>query len=188
MGEGNKSSPESYNFSLFLNYLPLEIGWGTSFEQTLVFITQECFVPSLVEIGPAVLEKIFKFRQCIFAISKLSPLGKGQGLHLNKLESPSPKDALCKIWLKLAQWFWRRRFLNLGNVFSLFCNYLPMEKVGSSIWTNLNPLHPKMYCANFGWNGPVHLEIEDFLDFINVFSLLLYITNWNLLYITQHIA
>ena len=79
MGEGNKSSPESYNFSLFLNYLPLEIGWSTSFEQTLVFITQECFVPSLVEIGPAVLEKIFKFRQCIFAISKLSPLGKGLG-------------------------------------------------------------------------------------------------------------
>ena len=25
-------------------------------------------------------------------------------LHLNKLGSPSPKDALCQIWLKLAQW------------------------------------------------------------------------------------
>ena len=24
------------------------------------------------------------------------------------LESPSPKDALCQDWLKLAQWFWRR--------------------------------------------------------------------------------
>ena len=31
-------------------------------------------------------------------------------LHLNKLESPSPKDALCQVWLKLAQWFWRRIF------------------------------------------------------------------------------
>ena len=31
-------------------------------------------------------------------------------LHLNKLESPSPKDALCQDWLKLAQWFWRRIF------------------------------------------------------------------------------
>ena len=29
-------------------------------------------------------------------------------LHLKKLESPSPKDALCQIWLKLAQWFLRR--------------------------------------------------------------------------------
>ena len=31
-------------------------------------------------------------------------------LHLTKLESPSPKDALCQDWLKLAQWFWRRRW------------------------------------------------------------------------------
>ena len=30
-------------------------------------------------------------------------------LHLNKLESSSPKDALCQVWLKLAQWFWRKR-------------------------------------------------------------------------------
>ena len=41
-------------------------------------------------------------------------------LHLNKLESPSPKDALCQVWLKLTQWFWGRRFLNFVNVFSLF--------------------------------------------------------------------
>ena len=31
-------------------------------------------------------------------------------LHLNKLEFPSPQDALCQDWLNLAQWFWRRRF------------------------------------------------------------------------------
>ena len=30
-------------------------------------------------------------------------------LYLNKHESSSPKDALCQVWLKLAQWFWRRR-------------------------------------------------------------------------------
>ena len=37
------------------------------------------------------------------------PLEKGGALHLNKLESPSPKDALCQGWMKLAQWFLRRR-------------------------------------------------------------------------------
>ena len=48
---------------------------------------------SLVEIGPVVLEKmIFKIRQCIFAISLLSPLIKRRTLRLNKLDSPSPKD------------------------------------------------------------------------------------------------
>ena len=44
-----------------------------------------------------------------------------------KLESPSPKDALCKLWLKLTNWL-LRRFLYFVNVFSLFLNYLLMEK------------------------------------------------------------
>ena len=38
------------------------------------------------------------------------PLEKDRVLHLKKLESPSPKDALCQVWLKLAQWFWRGRW------------------------------------------------------------------------------
>ena len=38
------------------------------------------------------------------------PLEKGRTLHLYKLESPSPKGALCLVWLKLARWLWRRRF------------------------------------------------------------------------------
>ena len=38
------------------------------------------------------------------------PLKKGVALQSNKLESPSPKDALCQVWLKLAQWFLRRRW------------------------------------------------------------------------------
>ena len=59
-------------------------------------------------------------------------------LHLNKLESPSPKDALKQIWLKLVQWF-LRRFLNFKNVFLLFRNYLPLEK-GEAL--HLNKLTP----------------------------------------------
>ena len=56
------------------------------------------------------------------------PLEKGRALHLNKLKSPSSKVALCQVWLKLAQWFLRRRFYNFINVFSLFRNYLPFEQ------------------------------------------------------------
>ena len=42
----------------FRNYLPyLGIEQGPSFEQTWIPFTQECFVPSLFEIGPVVLEK-----------------------------------------------------------------------------------------------------------------------------------
>ena len=61
-------------------------------------------------------------------------------LHLNKLESPLPRDALCQVWLKLTQWFWRNIFLyNFVNVFLLFRNYLPLEK---SVALYLNKLKP----------------------------------------------
>ena len=68
---------------------------GSSFEQTWIPFTQGCFVPRLVEIGPVVLEKkILKFRKCVFSLFRnYLPLEKGWALHLNKLESPSPKDA-----------------------------------------------------------------------------------------------
>ena len=56
------------------------------------------------------------------------PLKKGMALHLNKLETPLPKDALCEDWLKLAKRFWRRRFLNMFNRNLLFRYYLPFKK------------------------------------------------------------
>ena len=61
-------------FSLFCYCLPLGKDGFFSFEQICIFFTQECFVPSLVENGPVVLEKIFKSSQCVFTISQLSPL------------------------------------------------------------------------------------------------------------------
>ena len=33
----------------------------------------------------------------------------------NNIPSPSPKTALYQVWLKMAQWFWRIRFLNLNK-------------------------------------------------------------------------
>jgi hypothetical protein len=55
-------------------------------------------------------------------------LERGYPLSLNKLESPSPKDDLCQVWLKLAQWFWRTRFLNDPTPFIHFYDYLPFEE------------------------------------------------------------
>ena len=68
---------KSMFFSNISNFSPLEKECGSSVERTWIPATQGCFVPSLVEIGPAILEeKTFKFRQCIFFFSEFSPLGK----------------------------------------------------------------------------------------------------------------
>ena len=116
--------------------------------------------------GPAVLEKkILNFVNVFWnsLFRNYLPLEKGKALDLNKLESSSPKDALCQVWLKLAQRFWRNRFLNFVNVFLLFRNYLPLEKGGPFICTKLNPHHPRMHCAKFGWNLTYGSGEEDFL-------------------------
>ena len=55
-------------------------------------------------------EEFFNFINVFSLFRNYLPLEKGGALHLNKFESPSPKDALCQVWLKLAQWFWRRRW------------------------------------------------------------------------------
>ena len=61
------------------------------FEQTWVHFSQECFVP----VWP---QKIFKNFLNVFSLFHYYlPLEKSEALHLSKLESTSPKDALCQV-------------------------------------------------------------------------------------------
>ena len=90
-------------------------------------------------------------------------------LHLKKFESPSPKDALCQVWIKLAQYFWRRGFFNSVNVFSLFQNYLHLEKGRAFHLNKLESSSPKdalcqvwLKLAQWFWR-------KRFFNFINVF-------------------
>ena len=55
-------------------------------------------------------------------------------IHLNKLQSSSPKNALCQIWLKLSQWFWRicRRFSNLSTYFC--CSILEFSLIYTTVY------------------------------------------------------
>ena len=121
-------------------------GWGPSFVQTWIPSTQGYIVTSLVEIGLVVLEKrIFKFVNVFWLFHNYLPLKKGWALHLKKLESSSPRDTLCQVWLKLdhSSRFWRRRFLNFINVFPIFCNYLSWEKGGALYLNKLESPSPK---------------------------------------------
>ena len=63
--------------------------------------------------------------------------------------------------MKLAQWFWRRRFFNLVNIFSIYCDIIfTWKRAGSSIGTKLISHQQKMLCAKFGWNQPNNLEFS----------------------------
>ena len=75
-------------------------------------------------------------------------LVKGWALHLNKLESSLPKEVLHQVWPSGSR---EEDLFNFVNVFLLFPNY----------WRNLNPLHPRILCAKFGWNWPCGSGEED---------------------------
>jgi hypothetical protein len=63
---------------------------------------------------------------CIFLI--ITPFEKDLALDLYNCEFPLPKADLYQVLLKLASWFWRKRFLKLFSKFLLFCYYLPLAK------------------------------------------------------------
>ena len=82
-------------------------------------------MPSLVEIGQVEEEDFLKFCKCIFLYFVIS-IWKGAGTsNWNLLHT---RMLFAKFGWNWAQWFCRRRFLNFFNVFSLFCNYLHLEK------------------------------------------------------------
>ena len=107
---------------MYFRYCGIISPWkrsGLFWEQTSIPFTKGCFVQSWVEIGPVVLEKkiFLNFVNLISLFHNYLHLKKGGALHINKLEFPLPKDALCQVWLKLAQWFWRRRRKCVCQVF-----------------------------------------------------------------------
>ena len=59
------------------------------------------------------LRRFLNFVNVYLLFHNYLPLEKGRALHLNKLGSPSPKDALCKVLLKLVQWIFRRSFFKI---------------------------------------------------------------------------
>ena len=90
-------------------------------------------------------------------------------LHLKRLESLSPKDAMCQVWLKLALWFWRRRFFNFVNVFLLFHNYVLLEKGRALHLNKLEFPSPKDAMCQV-WLKMAMWFLRTVLNFVEIFS------------------
>jgi hypothetical protein len=127
---------------------------GQWFVQTWICIISGSFDVNLSFSGFVVPEKICRWPDPILHFCDYFPFEEDLALDLYNFILSLPKDDLYQVWLKLACWFWRRWFLKNFSVFLLFHCYLPLGKGLSIICTILNPLCPRMICANFGWNWP----------------------------------
>ena len=99
-------------------------------------------------------------------------------LHLKKLESLSSKDACAKI-----DWNWlsgsgEEDFLISSMYFRYLVIISTWKRVVPFVWTNLNPLHPRMLFTKFGWNWPRGSGEEDFLILSMYFHYFVIISPW----------
>ena len=101
-------------------------------------------------------KKIFKFRQYIL---KLSPLGNRSGPSSNKLESHSPRNILCQVWLKLVQWFG-------GTISEILSIYLSLEKGEARHFSFTQGCFVPILVKT----DPGILEKKNFYNFFNVFT------------------
>ena len=104
-----------YKFSMYLYYFPiispLRRGWPfirtnlNPLHQGILCAKLDC-----VEIDQWFRSRRFlKVVNFFLLFPNYIHFRKGVTLHLNKLETPSPRETLYQILLKLAQWFWRWR-------------------------------------------------------------------------------
>ena len=96
-----------------------------------------------------------------------------EGPFLQNLESSSSKYALCQVWLKLAKWFRRKRFSNLGKMyFWYFVIISPWKRVHVCpfICTNLIPFTQENQLCQV-WLKLPHWFLRRFLNIIYVYSL-----------------
>ena len=96
-------------FSQFCNYLSLEKGRALH-SNKLEFPTHRNALRQVwLNLAQWFWRRFSKSVNVFLQFCNFLPLKKGGALNLNKLESSTLKDALCQVWLKFTQWFWRRR-------------------------------------------------------------------------------
>ena len=69
-------------------------------------------------------------------------------------------------------------YLIASMYFRYFITISPWNRAGPFFWTNLNPLHPRMLCAKFGWNWLSGSGEEDFLILSMYFRYFIIISPW----------
>jgi hypothetical protein len=120
-------------------------------EQFWIFIISESFRVNLIYSSSVVLvKKIFIRPHPIFAFLWLSLLWRGPGPLFEQFRIPFTQEWFIQVLLKLACWFWRRRFFKNFSLFLLFRDYFPLKKGNPLHLNNLESPPPRMICAKYG--------------------------------------
>jgi hypothetical protein len=92
----------------FCDYLPFQENQALYLNNLKPPLPKDDLYQVLLKLACWFWRRFLKIFSVFLLFCYYLPMEKGNPLHFNNLESPSPKDDLCQFWLKLAQWFWRR--------------------------------------------------------------------------------
>ena len=148
------SGEDFWIFSMYFRYFVIISPWkraGPINWSTWIPFTQGCFVPSLVEIGSVVLEKkIFNISSMYFHYFVIISSWKRAWPFIWKNLNPLQARMLCSKF----GWNWPSGSTEENQISSMYFHYFviisPWKRAGPFIWTNMNPLYPRMLCAKFG--------------------------------------
>ena len=148
----------------FRNYLPLEKNVALHLNKLDFPLPKYYLCQFWLTLAEWSWRRFLKFVNVFLLCCKYLPLKKGRALDLNKLESPSPKDELYQVWLKLDHWFWRRNYFSM-----YFCKFViisPWKGQGPSFEQTWIPFTQEWFTC---MPSLVEIGEEDFFKFVNVF-------------------
>ena len=137
---------------LFRNYLPLEKGGAQHLNKLhprMLCAKEGWNWPTGSE------EEDFLICQCIFTISKLSPLGKGWGPSFEQTRLHLIKEWFEPSLVEIVPVAPERKIFKICQCILPFRHYLPLE---NHLWTNLNPLTQGKFEPSLVEICPVVLE------------------------------
>ena len=130
---------------------------------------KDALCPVWLKLAPWFCRRFFKFRECNFATSRLSPLGKGCGPPFEQNRILSPKMLCAKIG-----WYWlsgsgEEDFLISSTHFRYFVIISLWKRVGPFIWRNLNPFYVTMFVQRMVEIG--YAVLEKFRQHLHIFAI-----------------
>jgi hypothetical protein len=150
-GSGEDFFPILTQVNMVLPIVAPSDPWGPWCEQFWIYIISGSLYVNMTYSGSVVLRKWFLNDPTPFLnFCNYLSLEEDLALHLYSFDFLLPKNDLHQVWLKLASWFWRTRFLKLLSVFLLFCYYLPLGKGVPIHLNNLESLPLRIICTKSG--------------------------------------
>ena len=98
----------------------------------------------------------------ILVFSILYPLGEGCGPSFEQIWITTTQACFVPILVEIDPVVLKKKIFKVFDIILKFFDIIsPRKRVWPFIWTNLNPLHPRMLCAKFGWHWPSGSWEED---------------------------